>query len=110
MISTQVTHSVSLIPIRERIDEGIRSKKIMDPKSLNSMVEQQVKKMTSRKAKEAYLHIVDNALERPRGITSAYATLTTRLYQQQVQSTPAPNQAFNQKGRPGPPRPLRREN
>ena len=39
MISTQVTHFASLITIGERIDEGIRSKKIMDPKSLSSMVE-----------------------------------------------------------------------
>ena len=39
MISTQVTHFASLIPIRERIDEGLRSKKIVDPKSLSSMVE-----------------------------------------------------------------------
>jgi len=29
----------------------------------------------------------DNALERPRGITSAYATQAVRPYQQQVQST-----------------------
>ena len=62
MISTQVTHFPSLIPIGEHIDEGFRSKKIMDPESLNSMVEQQVKKMTGHKAKEAYLHIVDNEL------------------------------------------------
>ena len=95
IISTQVTHFASLIPIGERINEGIRSKKIMDPKSLSSMVEQQVKKMTSRKAKEAYLHIVDNASERPRGITSAYATPTARPYRQQVQSTQAPNPTFN---------------
>ena len=39
MISTQVTHFASLIPIGECIDEGIRSKKIMDAKSLSSMVE-----------------------------------------------------------------------
>ena len=39
MISIQVTHFISLIPIRERIDEGIKSKKIMDAESLSSMVE-----------------------------------------------------------------------
>ena len=50
MISTQVTHFASLIPIGEHIDKGIRSKKIMDVESLSSMVEQQVKKMTGCKA------------------------------------------------------------
>ena len=40
MINTQVTYFVSLIPIGERINEGIRSKKIMDPESLSSMVKQ----------------------------------------------------------------------
>ena len=38
MTSTEVTHFASLIPIGERIDEGIRSKKIMDLESLSSMV------------------------------------------------------------------------
>ena len=46
----------------------------MDPKSLSSMVEQQVKKMTGHKTKEADVHMVDNASERPKGITSACAT------------------------------------
>ena len=39
MISAQVTHFSSLIPIGECIDEGIRSKKIVDPKALNFMIE-----------------------------------------------------------------------
>ena len=39
MISTQVTHFASLIPIGKHINEGTRSKKIMDVKSLSSMVE-----------------------------------------------------------------------
>ena len=39
MISAQVTHFPSLIPIGERIDEGIGSKKIVDPEALNSMIE-----------------------------------------------------------------------
>ena len=56
----------------------------MDAESLNSVVKQQVKKMIGRKIKEADVHMVDNASERPRGVTSAYATLATRPYQQQV--------------------------
>ena len=80
MISTQVTRFSSLIPIGECIDEGIRSKNIMDTESLSSMVEQQVKKMTSRKTKEADVHMIDNTSERPRAITSAYATPVTRPY------------------------------
>ena len=40
MISAQVTHFVSLIPIGEHIDEGIKSKKIVDLGALNSMIEQ----------------------------------------------------------------------
>ena len=43
MISAQVTHFASLIPIGEHIDEGIKSKKIVNPVALNSMIEQQVK-------------------------------------------------------------------
>ena len=49
MISTQVTHFASLILIGECINEGIGCKKIVDPESLSSMVEQQVKRMTGRK-------------------------------------------------------------
>ena len=36
MISAQATHFASLIPTGECIDEGIRSKKIVDPNTLNS--------------------------------------------------------------------------
>ena len=82
MISTQVTHFTSLILIREHIDEGIKCKKIVDPESLSSMVEQKVKKMTDRKTKEVDVHMIDNASERPRGITVAYAILVARPYQQ----------------------------
>ena len=39
MISAQVTHFESLIPIRECIDEGIRSKKIVDLDALHFMIE-----------------------------------------------------------------------
>ena len=57
MISTQVTHFASLIPIREHIDEGIKSKKIVD-----------------LKGKEADIHMIARAPKSPRGSTSAYAT------------------------------------
>ena len=80
MISTHVTHFASLILIGEHIDEVIRSKKIIDLESLSYMVEQQVKKMIGRKTKEADVHMIDNTLERPRGITSAYTTPTARPY------------------------------
>lgn len=39
MINTQVTHFASLILVRERINKGIWSKKIVDPKALSSMIE-----------------------------------------------------------------------
>ena len=52
----------------------------MDPEFLSSMVEQQVKKMTVRKTKEADVHMVDNAQKRPRGTTSAYAATVVRPY------------------------------
>ena len=58
MINTQVTHFASLIPIGKHIDEGIRSKRIMDVESLSSMLEQQVKKMIGHKTKEADIHMV----------------------------------------------------
>ena len=87
MISTQVTHFASLIPIGERIDKGIRNKKIMDLESLSSMVEQQVKKMTIRKTKKVDVHMNENASERPSNVAFAYATPAVRPYQQQAQST-----------------------
>ena len=40
IISAQVTHFASLIPIREHIDEGIKSKKIVYLEALNSLIEQ----------------------------------------------------------------------
>ena len=46
------------------------------------MVEQQVQKMTGRKTKEVDVLMVNNASKRPRGITSAYAVLVARPYQQ----------------------------
>ena len=55
------------------IDKGIRSKKIMDVESLSSMIKQQVKRMTSRKTKEADVYMVDNASKRPKGVALAYA-------------------------------------
>ena len=55
------------------------------------MVEQQVKRMTNQKTKVADVHMVDNASERPRGVAPAYATPVAKPYQQQGQSTQAPN-------------------
>ena len=59
----------------------------MDAESFSSMVEQQVKKITSCKGKKADVHMVDNASKKPRGVTSAHTTPVTRPYQQQVIST-----------------------
>ena len=53
----------------------------MDAESLSSMVEQQVKRMTSHKTKEANVHMVGNALERPRGVASTYVPLAATPYQ-----------------------------
>ena len=80
MISTQVTHFASLILIGKCIDEGIRSKKIMDAESLSSMVEQQVKRMIGHKTKEANVHMVNNALERATGVAPTYATPAASPY------------------------------
>ena len=85
MISAQVTHFAGLIPIGERIDEGINSKKIVDPEALNSMIEQQVKKATGREGKEDDVHMIDKVIVGLRGVTSAYTAPTIRPYQQQVQ-------------------------
>jgi len=73
----------------ECIDEGIRSKKIIDPEALSSMIEQQVKKAIGHKGKEADVHMVDKAPKRPQGITSAYLALTAQPYWQQVWPTQA---------------------
>ena len=51
------------------------------------MIEQQVKKATGHKGKEANVHMGEKAPERPRGITSAYTASTAWPYQQQVQPT-----------------------
>ena len=40
MISVQVTYFASLILIGERIDEGIRRKKIVNLEALNSMIKE----------------------------------------------------------------------
>ncbi|KAK9997943.1 hypothetical protein SO802_017546 [Lithocarpus litseifolius] len=74
MISAQVIHFASLIPIWELINKGIRSKKIVDFEALNSMIEQKLKKVTGRKGKVADVHMISRAPKRPRGSTSAYAT------------------------------------
>ena len=74
MINAQVTYFASLIPSGESIDEGIRSKKIVNSESLNSMIEQQVRKATRCKGKEADVHMIDKAPDRPRGVVSAYTT------------------------------------
>lgn len=81
MINTQVTHFASLILVRERINKGIWSKKIVDPEALSSMIEQLVKKATSRKGKEANICMINKAPERPLGMTPAYTTTITRPYQ-----------------------------
>ena len=59
----------------------------MDTESLSSMIEQQVKKMIGHKTKEADVHMVSNASERPSSVAFAYATPAVRPYQQQAQST-----------------------
>ena len=45
----------------------------MDAESLSSMIKQQVKRMTSRKTKEADVYMVDNVSKRPKGVALAYA-------------------------------------
>ena len=52
MSSAQVTYFANLIPIGEHIDEGIGSKKIVNPEALNSMIENQVKKQSAIKGKK----------------------------------------------------------
>ena len=59
-------HFKCLIPIGEHIDEGIRSKKIVDPKALSFMIEQQVKKATGCKGKEAEVHLINKTPKRSR--------------------------------------------
>ena len=90
MISAQVTHFASLIPIVGRIDEGIRSKKIVDPEALNSMIEQQVKKATRRKGEEANVYVINKAPEGPKGFTFTYTAPNARPYPQHVQLAQAP--------------------
>ena len=70
---------------------------------MNSMIEQQVKKATGNKGKEADVHVIDIAPVRPRGVTSAYIAPNAWPYQQQVQPTQAPYQAFNQRVKPNSP-------
>ena len=80
MISAQVIHFASLIPIGVHIDEGIRSKKIVDPKALNSMIEKHLKKETGHKGKEADVHMIDKMLKWLRGVTSTYTTPNVQPY------------------------------
>ena len=87
IIIAQVTHFASPIPIGEYINEGIRSKKIVYVEALNSMIEQQVKKPTDHKRKEADVHMIDEAPKGPRGVVSSYTALNAQPYQQQVEPT-----------------------
>ena len=64
---------------------GIKSKKIVNLEALNSMIEQQVKKATRQKGKEADVHMIDKAPEGLKGVVPANTTLNARPYQQQVQ-------------------------
>ena len=109
MINAQVTHFANLIPIWECIDKGIRSKKIVDPDALHSMIEQQVKKATNRKGKEVDVHMIARTPKRPKGSTSIYATPIVQPYLQQVQPAQALHRAFNQRGRPDQPQYPKRE-
>ena len=93
MISVQVTYFASLILIGERIDEGIRRKKIVNPEALNSMI----------KERKLMFMWMTKCLKGPRGVTSTYIVSNARPYQQQVQPTQAPYWAFNQRQRPNPP-------
>jgi len=52
----------------------------MDPESLISMIEQQVKRMIGHKTKEADVYMVDNASERPKGVAPTYAAPDARPY------------------------------
>ena len=61
-------------------DEGIRSKNIVDPKALNSIIEKQVKKATSYKGKEVGVHMIDKMPKGPRGIVSNYIASNARPY------------------------------
>ena len=57
IISAQVTRFPRLIPIGERIDEGIKTKKIVDPTILYSLMEQQLKR-SDAKVEEGDVHMV----------------------------------------------------
>ena len=46
----------------------LKSKKIVNPKALNSIIEQEVKKATNCKGKEADVHMIDKTLEGPKGV------------------------------------------
>jgi len=47
---------------------------------LNSMIEQQVKKATECKGKEADVHVIDQTPEGPRGVISTYTTPNAQPY------------------------------
>ena len=57
MISVQVPHFASLISIRECMDEGIISKKIINPTVLYSLMEEQLKG-NDAKVEEGDIHMV----------------------------------------------------
>ena len=83
IINAQVTHFASLILIGEDIDVGIRSKKIVDPEAMNSMIEQQVKKAIGHKRKEGDVYMIDKTPEGSTGVVFAYSAPNARPYQQQ---------------------------
>jgi hypothetical protein len=89
MIGLQMQFFVDLIPVGERIEDALKTKKIVDMTALMALAEQAAKKAPTKK-KEGDVQMIGRSNGRPR---QALPTFTMQLIQPRLTPMPAPAQA-----------------
>ena len=88
MIGLQMQFFVDLIPMGERIEDALKTKKIVDMTALMALAEQAAKK-TSTKKKEGDVQMIGRSNGRPRQVLPTFTM-------QPIQPRPAPTPALTQ--------------
>jgi hypothetical protein len=89
MIGLQLQFFVDLIPVRERIEDAVKTKKIVDMSALLALAKQAAKKTLTKK-KEGDVQMIGRSNGRPR---QALPTFTMQPIQPRPTPIPAPTQA-----------------
>jgi hypothetical protein len=89
MIGLQMQFFVDLIPVGERIEDALKTKKIVDMTALMALAEQAAKKAPTKK-KEGDVQMIGRSNGRPRQVLP---TFTMQPIQPRPVPTPAPTQA-----------------